>query len=560
MPMLMTEIEQGQKAALNLDLNPYRAQAELDRIPIETQRLQQTLETGKTNQATAALQLKTLLGEEQSNTQFKTAVEQLVKSGEFDTKTMPISEQNLKLANLAYGQGNFDLGRKFTADGERATQHEAQAETNASKIEQRKLSTLGTMVKLLSPDGSNLDAAIDDALKAKLLQPQQLEGLRQQGRQALANGPGAYAAWQTDLTTKLRTYEEQRLVLEQARLDAKILADEKKDILATRRFEAILSQRGAARTSGDDRAAVRLDTTMLTSARNQIERIEDNIQAIDRDLMKLPKVTYETGFFGGTKIDEQGNQTPNADPDRELRAELTGRRAALRKRLQTYKEEEARALRNLRKDGGTDEAPPEPAAKATPSAAAPIVAAPAAAIDHPTRREGSVGTMIQPPLPYTEGQNPQPNTLYKDKEGKTFYWGTNKKGEPNKYIKDVSPDKDKGDRADDQTIIQRVEGAGYVYDSPNYFYRLNPDNSISIADRDQKNKNRASSKFTPLIPPPTSDRTSGGAAAPSNNSGGRLTSAQQQDAISKANAAIARGADPVKVRQRLREAGISLKD
>ena len=94
MPMLMTEIEQGQKAALNLDLNPYRAQAELDRIPLETQRLQQTLETGKTNQATAALQLRTLLGEEQSNTQFKTAVEQLVKSGGLDS-TKPISEQGL---------------------------------------------------------------------------------------------------------------------------------------------------------------------------------------------------------------------------------------------------------------------------------------------------------------------------------------------------------------------------------------------------------------------------------------------------------------------------------
>ena len=556
MPMLMTEIEQGQKAALNLDLNPYRAQAELERIPLETQKLQQALETGKTNQATAALQLKVLLDEEQSNTQFKTAVEQLVKSGGLDS-TRPISEQALKLSKLAYEQGNFELGRKFSVDGERATQHEAQAETNASKVEQRKLSTLGTMVKLLSPDGSNLDAAIDDALKAKLLQPQQLEGLRQQGRQALANGPGAYTTWQTDLTKKLRTYEEQRLVLEQARLDAKIEADDKKDTLNNLRFNALLSQRGAARTSGNDKAAVRLDTTMLTSARNQIERIEDNIRDIDRDLTKLPKVTYETGLFGGIKLDEQGNRIPNADPDQELRAELTGRRAALRKRLQTYKEEEARALKNLRKDGGNDEAP-EPAASATPSSAAPSVAAPApAAIDHPTRREGSVGTMIQPPLPYTEGQNPQPNTFYKDKEGKTFYWGTNKKGEPDRYSREVSLDND--GQVANQTIIQRVEGAGYAYDGPNYFYRLNPDNSISIADRDQKNKNKASSKFTPLIPPPTSDRTSG-AAAPSNNSGGRLTSAQQQDAISKANAAIAKGADPVKVRQRLREAGISLKD
>lgn len=414
MPMLMTEIEQGQKAALNLDLNPYRAQAELDRIPLETQRLQQTLETGKTNQATAALQLRTLLGEEQSNTQFKTAVEQLVKSGGLDS-TKPISEQGLKLAKLAYEQGNFDLGRKFTVDAERATQHEAQAETNAAKIEQRKLSIFGTMAKLWNPDGSNFEATIDDALKTKLLQPQQLEGIRQQGRQALANGPGAFVTWQTDLTTKLRTYEEQRLALEQAKLAAKIVADEKKDTLATLRFEALLSQRGAARTSGDDRAAVRLDATMLTSARNQIERIEDNIQAIDRDLMKLPKVTYETGFFGGIKTDEKGNQIPNADPDREIRAELIGRRAELRKRLQTYKAEEARALRNLRKDGGTDEAPPEPAAKATPSAAAPSVAAPTAG----SRNSGSIRP-AEVPRDWVVRQDARGNRAWVSPDGKQF--------------------------------------------------------------------------------------------------------------------------------------------
>ena len=551
MPMLMTEIEQGQKAALNLDLNPYRAQAELERIPLETQKLQQTLETGKTSQATAALQLRALLGEEQSNTQFKTAVEQLIKSGEFDTKTMPISEQNLKLSQLAYGQGNFDLGRKFSADGEKATQHEAQAEVNTYKIGQRKLETLGTLLKTLAPDGSDLDSAINSAIKLKLLPPEQLESFRQQGKQAIASGPKVYAAWQTGLTKKLRTHEQERIAVEEARLAAKIIADEKRDESNTRRFEALLSQRGAARTSGDDRAAVRLDTTMLTSARNQIERIEDNIRDIDRDLTKLPKVTYETTWLGDIKLDEKGKQIPKADPDQELRAELIGRRAALRKRLQTYKQEEAQALRNLRRDGGKDEAP-EPAASATPSAAAPIVAAPAAAIAHPTRREGSVGTMIQLPLPYTEGQKPQPNAFYKDKEGKTLFWGTDKKGIPDTYIIEV-PD------AKNVDIIRRVEGAGYKHDPYTYFYKVNPDNSISIADKDQNNTNKASSKYTPLIPPPTSDRTSGG-AAPSNNSGGRLTSAQQQDAISKANSAIAKGADPVKVRQRLREAGISLKD
>jgi len=342
--MLMTEIEQGQKAALNLDLNPYRAQAELERIPLETQKLQQTLETGKTTQATAALQLRALLSEEQSNTQFKTAVEQMVKSGGLDS-TRPISEQALKLSQIAYGQGNFDLGRKFSADGERATQHEAQAEVNTYKIGQRKLETLGTLLKTLAPDGSDLDSAINSGIKLKLLPPEQLESFREQGKQAIAISPAAYTAWQAGLTKKLRTHEQEKIAVEEAKLAAKIIEDEKKDKLNTRRFEALLSQRGAARTSGDDRAAVRLDTNMLASARRQLEYITDDIRDVDRELAKLPPKPTTTEWLSSKVV---------ADPNAEARKELLDRKTILKERQEKYAKEEAEALKNLRKDGGKD--------------------------------------------------------------------------------------------------------------------------------------------------------------------------------------------------------------
>jgi len=361
--MLMTEIEQGQKAALNLDLNPYRAQAELERIPLETQKLQQTLETGKINQETAALQLKTLLGEEQSNTQFKTAVEQLIKSGDFDTKTMPISEQNLRLSQLAYGQGNFDLGRKFSADGERATQHEAQAEANTYKIGQRKLETLGTLLKTLAPDGSDLDSAINSGIKLKLLPPEQLESFREQGKQAIAISPAAYTAWQAGLTKKLRTHEQEKIAVEEARLAAKIIADERRDELNNRRFEALLSQRGAARTSGDDRAAVRLDTNMLASARRQLEYITDDIKDVDRDLARLPPKPTETKWFSGGEL--------VADPNADARRDLLDRKATLKKRQEKYTGEETEALKNLRKDGGKDKTSEPKTNDAPPASFAP---------------------------------------------------------------------------------------------------------------------------------------------------------------------------------------------
>lgn len=405
MPMLMTEIEQGQKAALNLDLNPYRAQAELERIPLETQKLQQTLETGKTSQATAALQLRALLSEEQSNTQFKTAVEQLVKSGDFDTKTMPISEQNLRLSQLAYGQGNFNLGRKFSADGEKATQHEAQAEVNTYKVGQRKLETLGTFLKTLAPDGSDLDSAINSAIKLKLLPPEQLESFRQQGRQAIATSPKVYAAWQTGLTKKLRTHEQERIAVEEARLAAKIIADEKRDKLNTRRFEALLSQRGAARTSGDDRAAVRLDTNMLASARRQLEYITDDIRDVDRELAKLPPKPTTTEWWSGKVV---------ADPNAEARKDLLERKTILKGRQEKYTKEETEALKNLRKDGGKDKAP-EPAASATPSAAAPIVAAPTAS--------SSSSGLIRPadvPRDWVVRQDGKGNRAWVSPDGKQF--------------------------------------------------------------------------------------------------------------------------------------------
>ena len=404
MPMLMTEIEQGQKAALNLDLNPYRAQAELERIPLETQKLQQTLETGKTAQATAALQLRALLSEEQSNTQFKTAVEQMVKSGGLDS-TRPISEQALKLSQLAYGQGNFELGRRFSADGEKATQHEAQAEVNTYKIGQRKLETLGTLLKTLAPDGSDLDSAINSAIKLKLLPPEQLESFRQQGRQAIATSPKVYAAWQTGLTKKLRTHEQERIAVEEARLAAKIIEDEKRDKLNTRRFEALLSQRGAARTSGEDRAAVRLDTNMLASARRQLEYITDDIRDVDRELAKLPPKPTATEWFSDKVV---------ADPNAEARKELLERKTILKGRQEKYTKEETEALKNLRKDGGKDKAP-EPAASATPSAAAPIVAAPTAS--------SSSSGLIHPadvPRDWVVRQDSKGNRAWVSPDGKQF--------------------------------------------------------------------------------------------------------------------------------------------
>ena len=66
--------------------------------------------------------------------------------------------------------------------------------------------------------------------------------------------------------------------------------------------------------------------------------------------------------------------------------------------------------------------------------------------------------------------------------------------------------------------------------------------------------------YAPVVPPPAKEKSKSGGAATSNKPPAKLTQEQNDAAITKANEAIQKGADPAEVKARLRKAGVSFKE
>ena len=230
MPLMIDDFVKGQKAGYEMDLLPLRAEEERKQIPLETEKMQQSLQTGKLEQQSAAFKLQSLLKEEEGNTKFKGAVEQLIKSGQFDTK-IPISEQNSKLAKLAFEQGNFSLGRQFQSDSEKALQHEELADTNRTKVIERQTEMFGRGIQMLSPSGDNLESVLKAGLMQKILTQPQYDGLLQQGRAAMAGGEEQYQQWKNKLGEQFKSFNQRQLDQKTVHDQAEIRRKEEKDRL-----------------------------------------------------------------------------------------------------------------------------------------------------------------------------------------------------------------------------------------------------------------------------------------------------------------------------------------
>jgi hypothetical protein len=237
MPLMIDDFVKGQKAGYEMDLLPLQAeadreriQAERERIPLETEKMQQSLQTGKLEQQSAAFKLQSLLKEEEGDTKFKGAVEQLIKSGQFDIK-IPISEQNSKLARLAFEQGNFRLGRQFQSDSEKALQHEEAADTNRTKVIERQTEMFGRGLQMLSPSGDNLESVLKAGLMQKVLTQPQYDGLLQQGRVAMAGGQEEYQQWKNKLGEQFKSFNQRQLDQKAIHDEAEIRRKNEKDRL-----------------------------------------------------------------------------------------------------------------------------------------------------------------------------------------------------------------------------------------------------------------------------------------------------------------------------------------
>lgn len=192
MPSLLTEFEAGQRAMLNVDLNPLRAQAEAERIPLETQKMQQSLAAEKINQETAALKMQALLETQADDRDSKQIIGDLVKDPSFTT--LSLAEQQRKIGAVLTGRGKFTIGEKFLKDSQQSRMTDANIKKTEREIEQFNLEQINTYLSGINttgtPDEQNasLDTVLMGVKADGLMTPQQQQTFENNARAAYSSG------------------------------------------------------------------------------------------------------------------------------------------------------------------------------------------------------------------------------------------------------------------------------------------------------------------------------------------------------------------------------------
>lgn len=191
MPFLLTDADEGQQAMINMRLNPLKAQAMEERIPLETQKMQESLVTDKVNQQTAVLRLQALVESQADDKDVKQIIGDLVvKDSGF--ATLPIAEQQQRIGSALISKGKFTIGEKFYKDGQQSRMTDANIKKTEREIEQSNLERINTYLSGINTDGTSEEqvASLDTVLmgvKADgLMTPQQQQAFEKNARDALA--------------------------------------------------------------------------------------------------------------------------------------------------------------------------------------------------------------------------------------------------------------------------------------------------------------------------------------------------------------------------------------
>ena len=302
MPLMMTDVAKGQEAALQLDLQPLRAEAERERIPFETEKMQQNLQTSRLSQQKEILQIQALVEAQKDDASAKTLIGDLTKDPTF--KDLPIPDQMFKIAQHLDASGKFKQGAEFYSRGQTAKLQEAQTQKANFDVQQNKLDRAQSYLTMLNDDGSNANEVMMAARTDGALTESELKILSQKGQEAL--NAGTFKAFKTDALRNINSIKGKAEVAqeadkkEQRRIQAGQLAETiRRDTMNNNRLIAALTSR---ESTVESKAALSRYTTsgrLVQSASEQIRRLQKQIDELP------PKVT--TNWYGAEKED------PNAE-------------------------------------------------------------------------------------------------------------------------------------------------------------------------------------------------------------------------------------------------------
>ena len=164
MPMLMTDVAKGaqaaediQKAGLMTAYNPVHVDEMIKQAPLETQKLQQSLQVNeaalKRTQLDSAILLQTTMEKKQA----KDTVQQLLQDPKI--QALPEGEQQQAIGRALSSAGLLEEGRKFYETGERTQLHQQTVRVNQLKLDADKAEDIRRILSNMADDGSDVEQA-----------------------------------------------------------------------------------------------------------------------------------------------------------------------------------------------------------------------------------------------------------------------------------------------------------------------------------------------------------------------------------------------------------------
>jgi len=307
MPFLLTDADAGQEAMINMRLRPLQAQAIEERIPLETQKMQQSLATEKTNQETAVLKMQALVEAQADDREAKEVINNLAKDPSFTS--LSLADQQQRIGTALTSKGKFSIGEKFIKDSQQSRMTDANIKKTGREIEQFHLEQINTYLSGINTAGTpdeqaaSLDTVLMGVKADGLMTPQQQQTFENNARAAYASGNlpqwkrEAQATYDS-IASKKQKEVVARNIAEELRKELK--ADED---LKQRRYEEDRKEARArtAEESRDERQERRIEAKDAKLEKEQafkeyndiatriIPRLNDQIRNARRNASEAPK-------------------------------------------------------------------------------------------------------------------------------------------------------------------------------------------------------------------------------------------------------------------------------
>lgn len=323
MPLMMTDVAEGQKAGLQLDLQPLLAQAEKERIPLEIEKMQQSLQASKLSQQKDMLQIQALVESQKDDIGAKTLIGDLSKDPTF--KDLPIPDQMFKIGQILDANGKFKQGAEFYSLGQRAKLQEAQTTKANFDVQQLKLDKAHSYMLMLNEDGSNINQVMMAAQSEGALSKEDVAILSAKAQEAAQSG--TFKNFKNFAIKNIDSIKGRAEAAKETKDREDVRLREARLTLEARKLEATNNRFIAALTSKNDKAVEDMALKQYTDASIKVPRLVEDLRKAKRDLAALPAVP-KPGMFFDSEDSSKDQRAILQETATAIQAELDAAKAA----------------------------------------------------------------------------------------------------------------------------------------------------------------------------------------------------------------------------------------